>query len=61
MEISSKEIISSLSSRAPTKTTADAASADRHEHGLAKGITPDSQRKRAQDESTETRRVEPSS
>jgi hypothetical protein len=60
MEISTKETISSLNSRATTNTTVDSASADRHEQGLAKGITPDSQRKRAQDESTETRHVEPS-
>jgi hypothetical protein len=59
MEISTKETISSLNSRATTNTTVDSASADRHEQGLAKGITPDSQRKRAQDESTETRHVEP--
>jgi hypothetical protein len=60
MAVLTKETIGILSNRAPTETTADSASADTHEQGLAKGITPDSQCKRAQDESTETRRVESS-
>jgi hypothetical protein len=58
--ISRKETIGYLSSCSPIETTADSASTDAQEQGLANGVIPDSQRKRAQDESTETRRVEPS-
>jgi hypothetical protein len=44
----------------PIETTADYASAHGQEQGVCNGITPHSQRKRAQDESTETRHVESS-
>jgi hypothetical protein len=61
MVASVKETIGGLSiSRAPIKTTPDSAPADGQERGLANVTIPDSQSKRAQNESTETSHVGPS-
>lgn len=60
MVTSIKETIDGLSCRGPIETTVDSASVDGQEQGLANGIIPNCQRKRAQDESTGTRHIKPS-